>query len=119
MDKMLERFGMDKSKPVSTPMSQHFKLSALLCPRIDEERATMTRLPNAQTVRCLVYGMVYTRPNISQAVNVVSKYIYNPSKEHWNEVKWVLRYLKGAIRYEILYFYNNYNVVSFVDSDYA
>jgi hypothetical protein len=27
-------------------------------------------------------------------VGVVSRYMNNPGKEHWEEVKWIIRYLK-------------------------
>jgi hypothetical protein len=42
-----------------------------------------------------MYVMVSTRPNISHAVGVVSRYMENPGKEHWATVKWVLQYLEG------------------------
>ena len=37
-----------------------------------------------------MYAMVSTRPNISHAIGVVSKYIINPGKEHQATLKWVL-----------------------------
>lgn len=40
--KVLKRFRMDKSKHVTTPLSQHFRLYALLCPSIDEDKVTMS-----------------------------------------------------------------------------
>ena len=43
-----------------------------------------------------MYAMVCTRPDISHVVGVVSKYMENPGKEHWNAVKWVLKYLRGT-----------------------
>ena len=27
---------------------------------------------------------------------MVSQYMSNPGKEHWNAVKWILRYMKGT-----------------------
>ena len=47
-----------------------------------------------------MYAMVCTRPNIAQAILVVSKYMVNQGKEHWNVVKWILRYLKGTKTWE-------------------
>jgi hypothetical protein len=29
-------------------------------------------------------------------VGVVSRYMNNPGKEHWEAVKWILRYLRGT-----------------------
>jgi len=40
--------------------------------------------------------MVCTRPDIAHAVGVVSRFLSNPGKEHWEGVKWILRYLKGT-----------------------
>ena len=56
----------------------------------------MSHVPHANSIGCLMYAMVCTRPDISHAVGVSSKYMENPGKEHWNAVKWVLRYLRGT-----------------------
>lgn len=42
--KLLQRFGInDATKPVSTPMALHFKLSALLSPKNNEEKLQMKK----------------------------------------------------------------------------
>ena len=82
VEKILERFGMNKVKPVNVPLASHFKLSSGLCPSSDEEKNYMSRVPYANAVGCLMYAMVCTRPDISHAVGVVSKYMENPGKEH-------------------------------------
>ncbi|KAL9254347.1 Retrovirus-related Pol polyprotein from transposon TNT 1-94-like protein [Drosera capensis] len=43
-----------------------------------------------------MYAMVCTRPDIAHAVGVVSRFLSNPGKQHWEAVKWILRYLKGT-----------------------
>ena len=83
VEKILERFEMNKAKPVNVPLASHFKLSSGLCPRSVEENDYMSRVPYADSVGCLTYAMVCTRPNISHAVGVVSKYMENPGKLHW------------------------------------
>jgi len=35
----------------------------------------------------LMYAMVCTRSDITQAVRVLSRYMSNPEKEHWRAVK--------------------------------
>ena len=60
-------------------------------------------VPYANLVGCLMYAMVCTRPNISYVVGVVGKYMENSGKEHWNAVKWVLRYLRGTSDYCITF----------------
>ena len=82
VEKVLQRFGMDKVKPVNIPLALHFKLSSGLCPSNDEEKEYMSHVPYANTVGCLMYAMVLldSRPDISHTVGVVSKYMANPLK---------------------------------------
>lgn len=42
----------------------------------------MSRVPYASAVGSLMYAMICTRPDISHAVSVVSRYMENPGKEH-------------------------------------
>ena len=43
-----------------------------------------------------MYAMVCTRLDIAHAVGVVSRFLTNPRKEHWEAVKWIMRYLRGT-----------------------
>ena len=43
----------------------------------------MSRVPYASAVRSLMFVMICTRPNIAQAIRVVSRYMANPGREHW------------------------------------
>nr|GEW88639.1 retrovirus-related Pol polyprotein from transposon TNT 1-94 [Tanacetum cinerariifolium] len=56
----------------------------------------MGKVPYANVVGSLMYFMVCTRPNIAYAVSIVSMYLANPGKHHWEAVKWILKYLKGT-----------------------
>ena len=38
--------------------------------------------------------MVYTRPDIAHTIGVVSQFLFNPGKDHWEVVKWILRCLR-------------------------
>jgi hypothetical protein len=88
------RFGMNNMKPIQIPLASHFNISSGLCPSNDEEKDYMSRVPYVNVVGSLMYAMVSTRPYISHAVGVVSRYMVNPGKEHWEVVKWVLLYLR-------------------------
>lgn len=123
LKKVLQRFGMDKNtKPVSTPLAHHFKLSALMSPRTDKEREYMAQVPYACAVGSLMYAMVCTRPDISQAVSIVSRYMHDPGKMHWQAVKWILRYILGTVDVGLMFERDDQfgrHVVGYVDSDYA
>ena len=43
-----------------------------------------------------MYAMVCTRLDIAHAVGVMSRYMSRPGKQHWEAVKWILRYLRGS-----------------------
>ena len=43
-----------------------------------------------------MYAMVCTRLDIAHAVGVVSRFMVNPIKDHWEAVKWIFRYLRGS-----------------------
>ncbi|GJZ73096.1 retrovirus-related pol polyprotein from transposon TNT 1-94 [Tanacetum coccineum] len=86
----------------------------------DVER--MSKVPYANAVRSLMYLMVCTRPDTAYAVSIVSRYLANPGKNHWEAVKWILKYLRGTANVGLVYGTNHSNhvdVTGFVDSDYA
>ncbi|GJS24484.1 retrovirus-related pol polyprotein from transposon TNT 1-94 [Tanacetum coccineum] len=59
---------------------------------------------------------------IAYAVSVVSRYLANPGKNHWEAVKWILKYLRGTANVGLVYGTdrgNHVDVTGFIDSDYA
>ncbi len=81
----------------------------------------MSRVPYASAVGSMMYNMVCTRPNISQAVSVVSKYMVDPDKERWKAVKCIFRYLRGSANVDLVYdkASTGSRSVEFVNSDYT
>ncbi|GKB50687.1 hypothetical protein Tco_0901440 [Tanacetum coccineum] len=69
-----------------------------------------------------MYLMVCTRPDIAYAVSVVRRYLANPGKNHWEAVKWILKYLRGTANVGLVYgtdHGNHVDAIGFVDSDYS
>uniref|UniRef100_A0A2N9G995 Reverse transcriptase Ty1/copia-type domain-containing protein n=1 Tax=Fagus sylvatica TaxID=28930 RepID=A0A2N9G995_FAGSY len=96
VEQVLKRFNIKHAKLVSTPLGDHFKLSRKSCPSLNKEKENMASIPYSSTVGSLKYTMVCTRPDIAHAVGVVSRFMVNPGKEHWEAVKWIFRYLRGS-----------------------
>lgn len=44
-----------------------------------------------------MYLALCTRPDLSMAVSVLSRYYQNSKMEHWDAAKRVLRFLKGTV----------------------
>ena len=66
-----------------------------------------------------MYAMICTQPNIAHAVGVVSRYMSNPGMEHWNVVKWILKYLRGTTTKALCFKGSNASLRGYVDSDLA
>jgi hypothetical protein len=118
-EKVLERFRMQNAKLVSTPLANHLKLTKEMCPKTQEDIEYMSRVPYSSTVGSLMYAMVCIRPDIAHAVGVVSRYMNNPGKEHWEEVKWILSYLRGISTHALCFGVSDTFLQGYVDSDMA
>nr|GEV37974.1 hypothetical protein [Tanacetum cinerariifolium] len=122
VSKILNNFRIDNEKSVKMTFGGHFKLSLKDCPVRDCDVERMSKVSYANAVGSLMYLMVYTRPDIAYAVSVVSRHLANPGKNHWEAVKWILKYLRGTANVGLVYGTNHGNhvdVTGFVDSDYA
>ncbi|KAE8694951.1 hypothetical protein F3Y22_tig00110761pilonHSYRG00036 [Hibiscus syriacus] len=110
---LLKRFGMLECKSTSMPMEPNIKMCAH--EGKDLEDATMYR----QLVGSLIY-LTLTRPDISYAVGVMSRYMQNPKKPHLEAVRRILRYMKNTIDYGLLYKKGeDCKLVGYCDADYA
>lgn len=96
LEKLVAKFGMKDSKEVITPLAAHFRLSIDRCPKTQEERSYMDRVPYSNATGSLMYAMVCTRPDLAYATSLVSRFMAKPGKAHWEAVNWILRYLKGT-----------------------
>ncbi|XP_061993366.1 receptor-like kinase TMK3 [Rosa rugosa] len=110
---------MDESKAVGTPLAAHFKLSKEQSPKSEKQKEYMKNVPYASAVGCLMYAMVCTRPNIAHAVGVVSRYTSNPGKQHWEAVKWIMRYLRGTTDMSLCFKRGSAELQGYVDADLA
>jgi len=64
-----------------------------------------------------MYVMVCTKPDIAHAVGVDNMFLSNPGKEHWEGVKWILRYLKGISKMHLSFRRSNFTLQEFSDTD--
>jgi hypothetical protein len=72
-----------------------------------------------QLIGILIY-LTNTRPDLSYAVNILSRFMQQPRDNHWNAAKRVLRYIQGTKYFGLLY-KNTKNFVlgGFSDADFA
>lgn len=109
---LLSDMGMLGCRTAPTPVEQNHKLAAQLGEPVDRERYQ-------QLVGRLIY-LCHTRPDITYAVSVVSRYMHDPRSGHLDAVYRILRYLKGSPGKGLWFKTNGHlNVDGYSDADWA
>ena len=75
-------------------MSHGMRFSEKQCPSTTDERERMSKVPYASAIGSIMYAMICTRPDVSYALSVMSRYQANPGESHWTLVKNILKYLR-------------------------
>ena len=87
LDKVLKRFRMDQAKKGFLLMLQGKTLSKTKCPAMTDEREKMRVIPYASAIGSIMYAMLCTRPDVSNALSLTSRYQSDPGVEHWITLK--------------------------------
>lgn len=77
----------------------------------------MHGIPYSNVVDSIIYAIVCSRLDIAQVVSMMSRYMGNPRKQHWDAVKWLLRYLKSIIDVYLKFRLDNARLIGYCDSD--
>lgn len=117
IEKVFNRFNMKNAMSFNTPLVAHFKLSIDLCLCDDKEKEEMRKTLYASTVGSLMYAMVCTWPDIAHSMGIMRRFLANPRKQHWEAIKWILRYLKGTSHHCLCFGDNNIVLEYFTDVD--
>ena len=75
-------------------MSHGAVLCKSQCPQTTGEQVEMSNFPFSLAIGSVMYAMICTRPYVSYALSICSKYQSNPGMIHWAAVKNILMYLK-------------------------
>jgi ATP-binding cassette subfamily B (MDR/TAP) protein 1 len=110
---------MEKSKSVATPLYSHFNLNSNQSPTSEIEKDEMKKVSYSSTVRNLMYAMVCTQADITHAVGVVSGFLANPGNGHWNDVKWILRCLRGTSKMSLCFGSRKLELIGYIDANMA
>ena len=78
----------------------------------------MSMIPYASTIGSIMCAMLYTRPDVSYALSVTSRYQSDPGMGHWVAIKIILKYLRRTKDIFLIYengdlIVNGYSDVSF------
>jgi hypothetical protein len=115
---VVERFGLENAKAISTPMDN----AKILCSQeSDSEEGTLNR-PYRSAIGSMMYPSNTSRPDISYAVGILSRYLEKPKERHWTAAMRVLKYLKGTADLALIYEkcdQKQFELTGFADSDWA
>ena len=117
IEAIIRRFGLEDAKPLSTPMDPHVQLKAEQSPKTTAEVAEMRNVPYREAVGSLQYASLGTRPDITYAVSVLSRFLEKPGRAHWEACKRVFRYLAGTKSLRLTYGGEQRDLVGFTDAD--
>ena len=115
IENMLEKYHLTDANTVSTPADLSVKLK-----KDDGFSKDVDSTLYQLMIGSLLYAANSTRPDIAQAVGVVSRYTSRPSQAHLTALKRILRYLKRtaslAIRYQKS---DDGELIGYSDADWA
>jgi len=94
---LLKALKMGKATPEKTPMATGVKLTKIGGRLLSEGNRY------AELVGSLLYLSTTTRPDISFAVGVLSRFMSCPKEDHMRAAKGCLRYLRGTTRLVVVY----------------
>jgi Reverse transcriptase (RNA-dependent DNA polymerase) len=114
VDKILKRFNLNEARTVKSPLNagQELLKSTPFSTRCDQKLYQ-------EIIGSLIHLALYSRPDISFAVSKLSQFNMDPSIEHLQAAKHVLRYLKLSRNYSITYGNGPLNHTGFSDADWA
>jgi len=114
IEKILQQYELHQCNPADTPTSS-YKLSQADSPsnvvggkdkndsnNSNEVSDRLLKQRYQSMVGSLNYAAISTRPDITYAVNVLSRYLHNPGQQHMIACKRVFRYLKGTTNLGII-----------------
>ena len=105
IEKILKRFNMDKSHPISTPMvcrsldvdKDPFR------PAEDNEEILGPEVAYLSAIGALMYLANCTRPDIAFSVNLLARFTSSPTRRHWSGIKQIFRYLRETTNLGLFY----------------
>ena len=99
INKVLNKFHLDKAHAINTPMKE----TALLEQRTEGEASPSEKERYQDMTEFLMFSMVEMRPNIAFTTSIASCFAKNPGHQHTEAVKTILQYLKGSNKRGITY----------------
>jgi len=123
---VLKRFGFERCRKNKVPLNPTVKLSKADCPEVVDKKL---QKEYQEKVGSLNYLAVLTRPDLSYAIGMLSRYLHAPGQRHLEQANYCLGYLAATVDYGITYtrdpselygiFTELNQIVGYSDADFA
>lgn len=89
INKLLTQYSLEDASISKVPITTSYGKS-------NEIVLLLTNTLYQQLIGSVLYILINTRPDISAAICILAQKVSSPSTEDWNELKRVVKYLKGT-----------------------
>jgi len=93
IETIADRFHLTDSHRVHTPLACDTKLCKEMCPSNETGKSKMKGIPYLAAIGSLMYASMGTRPDVTFAVQHLSRFSSNPGMAHWTAAQRVIHYL--------------------------
>lgn len=112
--RIIKRFGLTDANGLKIPADPN------VCLTDPQHEPSEETVPYRELIGSLIFIATTCRPDISYITNVLSRYMNNYGRIHWNAAKRVVRYLKETDDLGIIYNLSETTVITgYSDSDFA
>ena len=103
IDSLLRRFNFTDFRPFSTPMDPNIWYSKNQCLQTPEQAAEICHIPYCKGIGSLLCLAVTTCPDIVFPIGILSQFVDNTGRVHWEGVKHIFWYLAGTRDWVLVY----------------
>lgn len=114
-ERIVHRFKLDEVNPVYTPIERGMVTDS---EHLVNDKTLEKSEPYREAVGSLLYLATISRPDISFAVNYLSRFNNKPMLSHWKMIKRVFQYVKGTMKFGI-FFDGKRKLIGYSDSDHG
>lgn len=118
INKVANDFGLSDAKNSNVPMNVNYcKLATG-----DDDAMLENNNDYQKLIGCLLYVSVNTRPDVAASVSILAQRVSSPRNEDWNELKRVVKYLKGTANLKLVLGNNKHTgnpIFGYADANWA
>ena len=113
---VLERFNMQHVRPRSTPITPGLMKRVFTAGELEP---LDKNIPYRELVGSLLYGVIWTRPDLANAVRWLGSHAHNPKRIHWETGKGILRYIQSTKNEKLRFVEGDDTLSVYTDASYA